>query len=126
MRALIHALISYSQVDKQALILIEVPARAVADDAIEHLLPEITVKRAQVCIGPLPTVVGDRARLSHLFQNLLGNALKFSAADRAPLVSITSVDDGEWWRFGVTDNGINWLPGRNFQRSWTRIVGTHG
>ena len=106
MRALINALLSYSQVDKQALNLTEAPARAVVDDAMEHLLPEITMKRARVSSGTLPTVVGDRARLTQLLQNLIANAVKFSVADRAPLVSITAVDDGECWRFSVTDNGI--------------------
>ena len=106
MRSLLHALLSYSQVDKQPLNLAEAPARAVVDDAMEPLLPEITMKRARVSIGTLPTVVGDRARLTQLLQNLIANALKFSVADRAPLVSITSVDDGERWRFSVADNGI--------------------
>ena len=86
MCALIHALLSYSQVDKQALTLTEAPARAVVDDAMEHLLPEITMKHAQVSIGTLPTVVGDRVRLTQLVQNLIANAVKFSAKDRDPLV----------------------------------------
>jgi signal transduction histidine kinase len=50
-------------------------------------------------------VFGDPVPLTHLFQNLLSNALKYRS-ERAPEISIGAVQDGCFWRFFVKDNGI--------------------
>jgi light-regulated signal transduction histidine kinase (bacteriophytochrome) len=57
--------------------------------------------------GSLPEVRGDATLLGMLWQNLIGNAIKFRAADRAPVIRITADEqpDGRW-QLGVADNGI--------------------
>jgi signal transduction histidine kinase len=55
--------------------------------------------------GDLPTVSGDPGLLRLVFQNLLGNAIKFRA-DAAPVIELTAERDGESWRFRCADNGI--------------------
>ncbi|MEU1727111.1 sensor histidine kinase [Actinomadura sp. ATCC 39365] len=55
---------------------------------------------------PLPNVTGDPTMLGMLWQNLVGNALKFRAPDRAPRIRITCEQRENEWLFSVTDNGI--------------------
>ncbi|MEU1386455.1 MULTISPECIES: CHASE3 domain-containing protein [unclassified Nonomuraea] len=55
---------------------------------------------------PLPNVIGDPTMLGMLWQNLVGNALKFRAPDRAPRIRITCEQRENEWLFSVTDNGI--------------------
>ena len=59
--------------------------------------------------GPLPTVPGDEALLVQLFQNLIGNAIKYRG-DRPPEVHVTAEPDDGGWRFSVSDNGIGIDP----------------
>jgi signal transduction histidine kinase len=61
---------------------------------------------------PLPEVMGDPTLLAMLWQNLIGNGIKFRAPDRAPAVRITVDDDGAdgKWQFCVEDNGIGIPP----------------
>ncbi|NUR85962.1 MAG: HAMP domain-containing protein [Nonomuraea sp.] len=54
----------------------------------------------------LPSVTGDPTMLGMLWQNLIGNALKFRAPDRAPRVTIACVREETGWLFSVSDNGI--------------------
>ncbi|WP_229068703.1 aldo/keto reductase [Actinoplanes sp. DH11] len=54
----------------------------------------------------LPTVPGDTTLLTMLWQNLVGNAIKFRDPGRSPYVRITAARDGGAWRFTVSDNGI--------------------
>lgn len=66
-----------------------------------------------ITVGPMPTVVGDEVQLVQVFQNLLGNALKFQAPGRPPEVSITAEEapeQGGGWVFHVRDNGIGFAP----------------
>jgi light-regulated signal transduction histidine kinase (bacteriophytochrome) len=64
---------------------------------------------AVITHDPLPTVDGDDSQLAQLFQNLIGNAIKFRGA-AAPSVHISAKDQGEAWLFGVEDNGIGVDP----------------
>ncbi|HLO78936.1 MAG TPA: ATP-binding protein [Magnetospirillum sp.] len=58
----------------------------------------------------LPAVRGDHEELTRLFQNLIGNALKYHDPDRPPKVSVTAQRDGAVWRIAVADNGIGIDP----------------
>jgi chemotaxis family two-component system sensor kinase Cph1 len=59
--------------------------------------------------GPLPTVLADRLQLGQLFQNLIGNAIKFRG-DESPRVHISASRNGNGWTFSVRDNGVGIAP----------------
>ncbi|HYE06808.1 MAG TPA: ATP-binding protein [Planctomycetota bacterium] len=81
-------------------------AAAVLDESLAIFRDEITRLGAVVDRGPLPTVVVRRDDLRQLFQNLVGNALKYRGAG-APRIAISAERaDDRVWRFTVRDNGI--------------------
>lgn len=59
---------------------------------------------------PLPQIQGEEGELVRLFQNLLGNAIKYRSPDRAPLIQIAATRQGAFWRLTITDNGIGIQP----------------
>jgi PAS domain S-box-containing protein len=67
--------------------------------------PELEAAGADLRIGPLPVVRGDRTQLRLLFQNLLQNAARFGDPARSLEVSVTAERAGARWRFVVADNG---------------------
>ena len=74
--------------------------------ALDNLKSSMEEVAAEVVVGPLPQVVGDELQLMQVFQNLIGNAIKFRRADRAPRVVVEARrGDGEWL-ISVQDNGI--------------------
>ena len=52
------------------------------------------------------SIVGDAEQILRLFQNLIGNALKYRAPDRTPEVRVSCRRDNEFWEICVADNGI--------------------
>jgi light-regulated signal transduction histidine kinase (bacteriophytochrome) len=60
---------------------------------------------AEVTYGDLPVVIGDELQLGQLFQNLIGNALKFRGPD-VPRIHISAREREEEWEFCIRDNGI--------------------
>ena len=77
-RALIRDLLEYSRAGRGQLDLEEVPAAVVVDEALERLAGAIELSHARIDVGPLPVVLADRANLCRVFQNLVGNAVKFT------------------------------------------------
>jgi light-regulated signal transduction histidine kinase (bacteriophytochrome) len=63
----------------------------------------------------LPIVLADPIQLERLFQNLIGNALKYKAANVIPTVHISAQKKEADWKFSVKDNGIGIDP-KNFNR----------
>jgi PAS domain S-box-containing protein len=121
MRDLIDDLLTYSRAGRGDGQLGPVDSRAIAEFAAG------TVEReAEVRIAALPTVLGDRQQLGQLFQNLIGNAVKFVPEDRVPEVEVAAERDGAMWRFSICDNGIGLDAAhaerifRMFQRLHTR------
>ena len=106
MRTLINDLLAFSRVQSRP----NVPAPVNCNDliarCIESLHASIQSTGAQILCDPLPTIVVDGPQLLQLFQNLVGNALKFGAKDRPPVVHISAIRQGPSWRFAVKDNGI--------------------
>jgi signal transduction histidine kinase len=108
-RGLIRDLLEYSRAGRGQLALEQVPVERVVGQALEALAGAIEEAHAEVTVGELPVVLADRANLCRVFQNLIGNAVKFTA-DRTPRVSIEAEREGEHWRFSVRDNGIGMNP----------------
>ena len=103
---LIEDLLAYSRIQTKAQVLQVVDCNVTVKDCIEILTASIRRASATIVCDQLPTVVADRASLSQLFQNLLANALKFSAADRPPIVTVSAKRVAFEWVFSVKDNGI--------------------
>lgn len=116
MQGLILDLLAYSRVTSggrkpQPLDLEEVLQAALAnlDASIQQAQAEITVQPG------LPTVEADALQLTQLFQNLLGNALKYREPTRAPHISISHRSTTDGCTVSVKDNGIGIAP-RHFER----------
>jgi len=108
-RALIRDLLEYSRAGRGNLNVEDVPAGHIVNQALEALAGTIEESGAQVDVGELPVVRADRANLCRVFQNLIGNAVKFTGED-TPRVSIEAERDDDHWRFSVRDNGIGMKP----------------
>ena len=82
--------------------------------ALVNLRTALTESGATVTHDPLPPVVGDRTQLTQLFQNLVGNALKYRSPARPPAIHVSATrageGAGEQWRFAVRDNGLGIEP----------------
>ncbi|HTE59877.1 MAG TPA: PAS domain S-box protein [Solirubrobacteraceae bacterium] len=126
MRDLIDDLLTYSRAGRSGEPLGPVDSRAVVERVVEALRTVEDAREARIVVGDLPTVLGDRHQLGQLFQNVIGNAVKFVPDDRMPEIEVSAVRAGERWCFEVADNGIGLEPAhaerifRMFQRLHTR------
>jgi light-regulated signal transduction histidine kinase (bacteriophytochrome) len=106
MQALVSDLLAYSRVGSQGKPLLPVDSGAVLRDVVVSLERAIADSGGSVEVAtPLPVVLADAGQLRQLFQNLLGNALKFRA-DRPPHVAVAARPGEPLWIFSVRDNGI--------------------
>ena len=110
MQTLIQDILAYSRVSTKGQPLAAVDSAAALREALALLAGRIADTGAQVTAPqPLPRVLADHTQLVQLFQNLIGNALKF-CKDPAPRVRVEAAHEAGWWRFSVTDNGIGIEP----------------
>jgi light-regulated signal transduction histidine kinase (bacteriophytochrome) len=110
MHALVDALLEYSRAGEVTESTIEpVPVEGAVADAIASLQSAIAETNAAVSCGPLPVVESNRLHLMQVFQNLIGNALKYRS-DAPPRVAVSAAEDGQQWIFTVEDNGIGIPP----------------
>lgn len=110
MEALLKDLLSYVQVvnsNEEGVALTS--AGEVLEQAVENLQGSIQEAGAAVEWGPLPGLIIKRVHLLQLFQNLIGNALKYRG-ESAPVISISAENCNEGWRFDIRDNGIGIDP----------------
>lgn len=105
MQRLVADLLAYSRVGSQGKALLPVASDAVVDRVLHSLRKVIQETHATVERDRLPTVMADELQLGQLFQNLIGNAVKFRS-DEAPRIAIKAVFEGVRWHFSVADNGI--------------------
>jgi signal transduction histidine kinase len=108
-RTLIRDLLEYSRAGRGDLSVEPLRSEVAVGQALEALAGSIESKGARVHVGSLPVVLADRSNLSRVFQNLIGNAVKFTRGDD-PEVAIEAERDGEHWRFEIRDNGIGMDP----------------
>jgi two-component system, chemotaxis family, sensor kinase Cph1 len=114
MYSLIDALLSYSQLGARPLALEPVDCGEVLNQALQNLATSVRETGAQVECGVLPVVKGDRPQLLQLFQNLIGNALKYRS-ERPPLIRVAATEHQDRWELSVQDNGIG-IPKESYDR----------
>lgn len=125
MRRLINDLLDYSRLHARDVPISEVSMEDIVSVALLNLSEEIRERNAEILTGELPNVMGNESQLIQLFQNLIGNALKFTDGDR-PKVEVSAVAERGIWTFTVRDYGIGIDPSHQdavfgvFQRLHTR------
>lgn len=108
MQRVIDDLLAYAKVGRETS-REPVACDGVLEQTLAALAQRIEETGAIVTVESLPTVEGDRTQLGQLFQNLIGNALKFTG-DARPEVHVSAARDGQAWRFSVRDNGLGIDP----------------
>ena len=111
MDSMIVDLLEYSRIGRMEKSRTVVSLAEVMGQAVANLQAAIADSGAELTIpANLPQVVGTETELVRLFQNLLGNAIKFRLPDRTPKVSVECLDMEREWVISVTDNGIGIAP----------------
>ena len=105
MRELIQSLLSYSRLHHRAKPMAPVDCEAVLDQVIANLEISIRESDAHVFRDPLPTVIGDPSQIGQVFQNLIGNSIKFRG-DRTLEIRLGARNQNGEWVLSVRDNGI--------------------
>src|SRR4030042_951036 len=109
MQELIKDLLEYSQVGTKGKEFKPADCSLILNKAISNLKVSIEESGGVVTHDTLPTVTADAIQLSRLFQNLIGNAIKFHGSE-APMVHISTERKGDEWLFSVRDNGMGIDP----------------
>jgi len=109
MKQLIEDLLAYSRVGTRGAAFRAVETEAPLRRAISNLRNAIEEAGAAVTWDPLPALEADEGQLAQLFQNLIGNALKFRSAS-VPRIHISASEQADEWQFRVIDNGIGIEP----------------
>jgi len=125
MQALVEDLLAFSRVGRNGAVHKPTSSADAVVIALKNLTAAVQESGARVKYGELPQVNGDRTQLVQLFQNLIGNAIKFRGS-ASPEIEISADAAGAEWIFAVTDNGIGIAPEHRdlifviFQRLHTR------
>jgi PAS domain S-box-containing protein len=109
MQTLINDLLEYSRIDTRGQDFTEVDCFQVLERALGNLKMAIAESNAAITHDLLPEIMADPTQLMQLFQNLIGNAIKFRG-EQAPKIHIGVERQSDRWLFSVCDNGIGIEP----------------
>lgn len=104
MSAFIKALLNYARAGTREAPAVPVSFNEIVRDALGEMHFSILEKKAEVTVDPLPTLPVSPELIGMLFQNLIGNALKY--CEQEPRIHIAAARSGKEWLFSVRDNGI--------------------
>jgi len=129
MREMISGVLSYARLGSQKLVPREVDVNEVLREALNNLRAAIEESHAQVSCGHLPHKLKcDPTQIAQLFQNLLGNALKYRRQGATPAIAIEAISVDQQWQFSVKDNGIGFSPesSKKIFEAFQRLHGVSG
>jgi len=124
MSGLIQDLLGYSRIGLRDDPVDPTDCTVVLDEAVQNLLAAIEENGAVVTHDDLPILMGVRAQLVQLFQNLIGNAIKYRG-DQQPCVHVTVERKDREWLFSVRDNGIG-IAAEHLDRIFQIFKRLHG
>jgi len=104
MSAMIRGILQFARMPKDTQSFESIDAKESLAETLISLESAISESHATVLQGDLPTIHSDRVLLTQLFQNLIGNAIKYRS-ERPPVIRVDSRNAGKEWVFSVTDNG---------------------
>lgn len=107
---MIDSLLAYSSVGRKDVEMGRVELDGIVKDVIDGMSSQIERSQAQIAIGFLPNIYGNKALMTQLFQNLIENAIKYRRKDQAVRVQVSSARKGKFWEISITDNGIGIDP----------------
>lgn len=110
METLIGELLALSRIGGGQRGTASIQAGAAVSIALAHLKVPISEAQAVIEVAHLPVVAADPQQLISLFQNLIGNAVKYRRDDARPLIRVGCTEQDEEWEFFVADNGIGIPP----------------
>lgn len=126
MSGLIRDLLQYSRVGRKSRPLAPLPLERPLGAAVTGLASTISENKAVVYLPEAPpTILGDEPEVTRLFQNLIGNAIKYRHPDRPPEVRVTVTSGNGEWIIAVADNGIG-IEDRFFERVFKIFQRLHG
>jgi PAS domain S-box-containing protein len=106
MEGMIRDLLQYSSLDADHRRALETTdCETVLDFALENLEAGIAESGVEIIRTPLPSIKGEITQLVRLFQNLIGNSIKYRRPDRPGRIEISAQRRGDEWLFAVADNG---------------------
>jgi len=109
MQTLINDLLAYSRLGTRGAAFQQTDFEAIVKRALANLKQSIDETGAIVIHDPLPSLWADSTRIGQLFQNLIGNAIKYRG-DAPPRIHLAVERQGQEWVFSVRDNGIGFDP----------------
>jgi light-regulated signal transduction histidine kinase (bacteriophytochrome) len=125
MQGLIQDLLAYSRAGTNGKPLRDISAEKALDEALSNLRKTIQESGAVVTHDALPVITADDSQLALVFQNLVGNAIKYHGP-QAPLVHVSATKNGgNEWTFSVRDNGMGIDP-QYFERIFVIFQRLHG
>jgi chemotaxis family two-component system sensor kinase Cph1 len=106
MKGLIQGMLELARINERAEVEnVQVETRAAVQLALRDLEPAIEATGAKICIDSLPTVYGDPEQILRLFENFIGNAIKYRGKN-TPEIRISASPREDAWVFSIEDNGI--------------------
>jgi light-regulated signal transduction histidine kinase (bacteriophytochrome) len=106
MRQIILDLLEYSRVGRQQYQFEKIDTREMLKEAFRMYTNVITEKKILVSYESVPDIIAAKMPIQQLFQNLIGNAIKYQQPGNIPEIKISATDNIDHWQFIVADNGI--------------------
>ena len=109
MKNLIDDLLAFSRLTTEVKEYEAILMDKILEDVLTNLKASISETNAKIIYKSLPTIIGDPNQIIQLFQNLIGNAIKFHG-NKSPQIVISKQEFVDYWLFSVSDNGIGINP----------------
>ncbi len=106
---LINSLLSYSSIDRQTIESKQINLNKTLDSVKLNLSSTINEQQAEIVISPLPTIIVQDFLMIQLFQNLIGNGIKYNKS-KTPKVEVFTIEKNGLFTFAIRDNGIGIPP----------------
>ena len=114
MSSLVKDLLDYSLLGQESS-MTKVDLNTVVEAALNDLADSITVSNAKITVQEMPTLNGYETELRLMFQNLIGNAIKYQGPGIVPVVNVSVIGSETEWLFSVRDNGIG-IDQKHFEK----------